>query len=191
MTFIDVFFIGIGLSLDACCVCTSNGLVYRPTAKEAIQYSLVFAVFQGVMPLFGYVGIGVFDIKLFEYNHFIALILLSVVGGKMIYESFEQEKEDCCKGHQEITITKRITGSILFMQGLSTSIDALSVGLTFYNYTMEFVLYAVSLIAVITWVMCFVALRVGIQIGTKLNAKAELVGGLVLVLLGMKIFLIG
>lgn len=191
MTFLDVFLIGIGLSLDACCVCTSNGLFYRPNARQAIQYGLVFGIFQGIMPLLGFLGTGILNIKIFEYNSFIALVLLSVVGGRMVYESLgAKSKEE--NGHETGLEVKHIlTGSMLLMQGVSTSIDALSVGITFYKYTMSFVLCAVVLIAVITWVLCFVALRIGIKIGTKWNGKAEMFGGMVLILLGIKIFLVG
>lgn len=192
MTFVDIVFIGIGLSLDACCVCTSNGLVYRPNSKDAIKYGLVFAVFQGAMPLLGYWGVGKLNVKIFEYNSLIALILLSIVGGKMIYEALGENKEngESLPDDDKRAVSRSIAWSVLMIQGISTSIDALSVGITFYKYTVEFVLCSALLIATITWMMCFVALRIGIKIGTKLNSKAELVGGVVLILLGIKIFLV-
>lgn len=192
MTFIDIFFIGIGLALDACCVCTSNGLAYRPNVRRAVQYSLVFAIFQGVMPLLGYLGVGILEFKLFEYNSFIALILLSIIGGKMIYEALGEKKDEETLDKKAMPVMERaITGSILFVQGVSTSIDALSVGITFYNYTVEFVMCAAILIASITWGMCFASFRIGRKIGTRLNAKAGMIGGMVLILLGVKIFLVG
>ncbi|MFI3237579.1 MAG: manganese efflux pump [Lachnospiraceae bacterium] len=186
MTFWDIFLIGIGLAVDASCVCTSNGLTYKPSIRDTIKYALVFAVFQGIMPLLGYLLIGLFSVKIFEYNQLIALILLAAVGLKMIYESFGENQETGVG-----IIGKKLTASILFIQGVTTSIDALSVGITFNNYSMHFVLYAVTLIAIITFVMCVAAVRIGIKIGTRLNNKAEMVGGLVLVLLGIKIFVVG
>lgn len=189
MTFLDIFFIGIGLAIDASCVCTSNGLVYKPSILSSIKLALVYAVFQGIMPLIGYFGIGLFSLKLFEYNHIVALVLLSVLGVKMIYESLGDSQG--CVDIGESNKGATLTTSMLLMQGVATSIDALSVGITFNNYNVEFVLYAVVLIAVITMVMCFISVRIGIHIGTMLNNKASLVGGLVLIFLGIKIFLVG
>ncbi len=193
MNFIDIFLIGVGLAIDAGCVCTSNGLIYKPDIKDSVKYAFVFAIFQGVMPMLGYLGVGVLDIKLLEYNSFIALILLSIVGGKMIYESFgnEKEAEECTKDISVTTRNNTIGFKLLFLQGVSTSLDALSVGITFYKYSIGFVLCSATLIAVVTWFICYFASRIGIRIGTKLNTKAELLGGIVLVLLGIKIFLLG
>lgn len=180
MSFIDIFFIGVGLAIDASCVCTSNGMIYRPSMAKTIKLALVYAVFQGIMPLLGYFGVGLFSVKIFEYNHVVALVLLSFLGMKMIYESF---------GESECFKYKELTYLVILIQGITTSIDALSVGITFYNYNLDFVLYSVLLIVVITFVMCAIAVRVGIEIGVKLNSKAEIIGGLVLVGLGVKIFL--
>ncbi|MFI3172671.1 MAG: manganese efflux pump MntP family protein [Eubacteriales bacterium] len=186
MTFIDICLIGIGLAIDASCICASNGLIYKPNILNSIKIAMVYAIFQGVMPLLGYFCVGFISWEILEYNHLVALVLLSILGIKMLYESLNDEEID-----EKECRKKELTKGLLWIQGITTSIDALSVGLTFNNYHIEFVLYAVTLIMVITLVMCAISIRVGIQIGTKLNNKAELIGGLVLVALGIKIFING
>lgn len=189
MTFGDIFLIGVGLAVDASCVCTSNGLLYRPNRMQSLKMALVYAMFQAIMPLMGYLGVGLCSFSLFEYNQLMALILLSILGIKMIYESLGDTQET---NQEEFDNTKKsLTTSVLLIQGISTSIDAFSIGITFYKYDLIFVLGSVLLIAMITLAMCFVAVRIGIQIGTKLNHKAGLVGGVVLILLGIKIFVLG
>lgn len=189
MTFVDIIFIGIGLAVDASCVCTSNGLIYKPSRLSSVKIALVYATFQGIMPLIGYFGIGLFSFKLFEYNHIIALILLSLIGIMMIYESLDEKKQEV--ESQNENVSRILTKRMLLIQGVSTSIDALSVGITLHQYDIYFVIYGAILIAVITLFMCFLAVRIGIKIGVALNHKAELVGGLVLVILGIKIFVTG
>lgn len=186
MTLLDILFIGIGLAVDASCVSASNGLIYKPNVMDTIKLALVFAIFQGIMPLIGYFGVGVFSFRIFEYNHIVALVLLSILGMKMIYESLKEKSEEV-----QVDLVVKLTGTMMFVQGVTTSIDALSVGITLHNYDIRFVLYSVLLIAVVTFAMCAISVRVGIEVGTKLNTKAELVGGLVLVLLGIKIFVAG
>lgn len=189
MTFGDIFLIGVGLAIDASCVCTSNGLHYRPSRIQSLKLALVYAIFQAIMPLIGYFGVGLFSFALFEYNQLMALILLSIMGSKMIYESLEEGN----KSEQEhiVGVQKYMTAKLLLLQGISTSIDAFSIGITWNNYSVAFVLQAVLVIALITCAMCYGAVRIGIKIGTRLNHKAGLVGGLVLVLLGVKIFIVG
>lgn len=191
MTLIDILFIGMGLAVDASCVSTSNGLLYKPNIMNTVKIGFVFAVFQGVMPLIGYFGVGVLSFELLEYNHFVALILLSVLGVKMIYDAQKESHagDEICGEAENVDKEKKLTGGLLLIQAVTTSIDALSVGITFHNYDRIFVMYAVLLIAIVTFVMCAISVRVGIEVGTKLNTKAELIGGLVLVLLGIKIFI--
>lgn len=186
MTLIDVLFIGMGLAVDASCVSASNGMTYKLNMIDTMKLALIFAIFQGVMPLIGYFGVGLFSFELFEYNRIVALVLLSVLGGEMIYESLGEQQEE-----KEINTNHKLLGSMMLIQGITTSIDALSIGITFHNYDVRFVLYAVILIAIITFIMCAIAVRIGIEIGTRLNSKAELVGGLVLIFLGIKIFIVG
>ncbi|MFI3176063.1 MAG: manganese efflux pump [Eubacteriales bacterium] len=191
MTYLDICLIGVGLAVDASCVCTSNGLLYKPSKRESLKLALVFAIFQGVMPCIGYAAVGFLPSCLFAYNHFLALILLSILGVKMIYESFHDKNNEVLLSDDKLISAKQLGGLALLIQGISTSIDALSIGLTMSSYSLEFVLIAISLIAGITFCMCFVAVRIGIRIGVILNTKAELIGGLVLILLGIKIFLAG
>lgn len=191
MTYIDIFFIGVGLAIDACCVCTSNGLVYKPKKMVAIKLALLFAIFQGVMPLIGYFGVGLFDMKLFEYSHIVALVLLSAIGVKMIYESLGEEGQEDQQEDGEFIYEKSLTLKMMLVQGISTSIDALSVGIAMNQVELQFMVNSVLIIAVITLLMCLVSVKIGIEIGTRFNMRAGIIGGLVLVVLGMKIFITG
>ncbi len=191
MSFIPVFLLGIGLAIDASCVCTCNGLVYRPNWPTTLRIALPFALFQGIMPLIGYFGIGLLPSAIFAYQPFIALILLCAVGIKMIVDAIQhiRHKERCPENTEETPRT--LTIKIMFVQALSTSIDALSVGASYASEAFSFMLFAVCLIASITFFMCILAVRVGIQIGTRLNNKAEVFGGFVLILLGIYLFMEG
>lgn len=192
MTLLDIVFIGIGLAIDASCVSACNGLTYKLNMRDTIKTAFIFAVFQCIMPLLGYFGIGMFSFKLLDYNQVIALVLLSGLGIKMIYESVQEEKEE-----EQVSLNKIedkgkvLTTSILLVQGVTTSIDALSVGITFHGYDIRFVTYGVLLIGVITWIMCSISVRIGREIGTRLNKSAGITGGFVLIFLGIKIFIAG
>lgn len=199
MTLLDIVFVGIGLAVDASCVSACNGLAYKSRLLDTIKIALVFAVFQVVMPLLGYLGVGLFSFKLLDYNHFMALILLSLLGVKMIYESLKEDddlQKNMLQGRSvtqqgviepNVECGKKLSINILIAQGITTSIDALSVGITFNNFDAKFVLYAVAIIGIITFIMCAISVRIGREIGTKLNTKAELIGGLVLILIGIKL----
>ncbi len=195
MTFFEVALLGIGLAVDASCVCTTNGLVYRPNLLKSLEIALPFAVFQGVMPLIGYFGIGLLPDELFRFNHVIAFILLLFVGAKMILDGVRTTQFDelCPEGNfrEGKEKTKSLTFKIMMVQGVSTSIDALSVGVTLGNENLGFMLVAVLIVAVITFFMCFGAVRLGERIGTRLNNKAEVIGGIVLVIIGIRLLIAG
>ncbi len=188
MTIIEILLLGIGLAVDATCVCTTNGLVYRPNMIKSLEIALPFAIFQGVMPLIGYFGIGLLPDALFRYNHIIAFVLLAIIGIKMFLDGMShhdsQEVFACESG-------KSLTFQLMMIQGISTSIDALSVGVTLGNQLLNFVLFSAVTIAIITFFMCFAGVRLGERVGTKLNNKAEIIGGIVLLLIGIRLLLIG
>ncbi len=186
MTIFEVALLGVGLAVDASCVCTTNGLVYRPNIFKSLEIALPFAVFQGVMPLIGYFGIGLLPHELFQYNHVIAFLLLLFVGSKMLLDAIRTNQFDelCPKG---TTSKKNLTFKIMMVQGFSTSIDALSVGVTLGNEGLDFVLVSVLIVATITFAMCFGAVRLGEKIGTRLNNKAEIIGGAVLIAVGVRL----
>ncbi len=184
MTIFGVVLLGIGLAIDACCVCTVSGFIYKPNIRTSLQIALPFAIFQGIMPLIGYFGIGLLPDELFQYNHIIAFVLLAFVGLKMLIDGIRFQQ---CAATQEKRSTTGITFSVMFMQGVSTSIDALSVGVTLGNESLSFMLRSVCIIALITFIMCFAAVRLGEKIGTKFNCKAEIFGGIILILLGISL----
>ncbi len=186
MTTISIILLSIGLAVDAGCVCTSNGLIYKPSIIKSAEIALPFAIFQGIMPLIGYFGIGIFPDELFQYNHIIAFLLLCLVGMKMVVDGIKSPTTECAQ-----EIPKQFTIKIMITQAVSTSIDALTVGITFGNQTIPFMIKAVVIIAAITFVLCFAAVILGKKIGTKLNNKAEVIGGIVLVLIAVKLLMDG
>ncbi len=186
MTIIEVVLLGIGLAIDASCVCTVSGLLYRPRLLKSVKIVLPFAIFQGIMPLIGYFGIGLLPDSVFRYNHIIAFVLLFAIGTKMIIDSVKGRGcEDSLKNKLELT------HKIVVLQALSTSIDALSIGVTLGRHSMFFMLKSSVIIAVITFIICFIAVVVGKNIGTKLNSKAEVFGGIVLALVGLRLLING
>ncbi len=188
MTLFEIILLSIGLAVDAGCVCTGNGLVYRPSTIKSLEIALPFAIFQGIMPLIGYFGVGLLPDDLFRYNHIIAFILLCLIGVKMLADGIKTQtiKTDCPEKSP-----KQLTVKIMFIQALSTSIDALSVGVTLGSQSIYAMLIAVTLIAAITFVICFGAVILGKKIGTKLNSKAEVFGGIVLVFIAIKLLIDG
>ncbi len=187
MTIIDVVILSIGLAIDASCVCTTSGLVYKPNTIKSFKIALPFGVFQGVMPLIGYFGIGLLPDELFRYNHIIAFVLLCLVGTKMLVDALKsRSRKEKCKGD-----VKQLTVQIMLVQAISTSIDALTVGVTLGNQPIPFMFAAVGIISIITLAMCFGAVILGKKVGTKLNSKAEIFGGIVLVLIAVRLLVNG
>lgn len=183
MSLIQIFFIGIGLSMDAVCVSMSNGMCFKVKLKQALLIALTFGVFQGLMPLIGYFAGSIFTKQITAIDHWIALILLSIIGGKMLFDSIKSKNDDecvCCK----------ISFKLILVQGIATSIDALAVGVTFAAYSIN-IFSSCLIIALSTFVLSFFSVFLGEKIGTKLNKKAGVFGGLILIFIGIKIFLDG
>ena len=183
MSIIELILIGIGLSMDAFAVSVTNGLCCKNIkAGKTIMTGVCFGGFQGLMPLIGYfLGRG-FAKYITAFDHIIALILLGFIGGQMIWESFKKDEE---KNESSI-----LTGKLLFMQGIATSIDALAVGVSFAAMNVN-IFIAVSIIAAITFACSMISVLIGKKCGDFLNQKAELFGGCILILIGLKIFLDG
>lgn len=179
MSIIEILLVGIGLSMDACAVSMTNGMCYKPKFRQTLFIALSFGVFQALMPLIGYFAGSLFTSQISAFDHWIALILLGFIGGKMIWDGFH---------HDESCPVKPFGAGLLLMQAIATSIDALAVGVSFAAVSANIYL-AVSLIGVTTFVLSIAAVKVGEWIGDKLNAKAEIFGGTILVLIGLKIFI--
>lgn len=177
--------LGVGLAMDAFSVSLANGL-NEPCMKPRKMGGIagVFAVFQGLMPMTGWVCVHtvVQYFSAFEkLVPWIALALLGWIGGKMIWDSVKGEQEECDK--------RPISARLLLVQGVATSIDALSVGFTIAEYNALHALLAVSLIAAVTFVICYAGLMIGKKAGTRLAGKAGILGGIILIAIGIEILL--
>lgn len=178
--------LGIGLAMDAFSVSLANGLNEpKMHVKKMCAVAGVFGFFQAFMPMTGWVCIKTvisFFSAFEKLIPWIALILLLFIGGKMIIEGIRSD------GDSE----KPAVGAIaLFIQGIATSIDALSVGFTIAEYDLWHALAASLIIAAVTFVICMGGLVLGKKFGTKLSNKAEVLGGIILVIIGIEIFVNG
>lgn len=185
MDIITIFLIALGLSMDAFAVSVSNGLYYKNFKKrECIYSSLTFGLFQGLMPLVGFIAGALFSDIVSALDHYIALILLGLIGGNMIHEAVEELKS----GEIDTNTQKEYTPKTLLLQAVATSIDALAVGVSFAVIKINIV-FAVSLIAAITFLCCLFGTALGKKFGVLLKEKAKIFGGLILIIIGLKIFL--
>lgn len=179
--------LGVGLAMDAFSVSLADGL-HDPEMKprKACGIAILFAIFQGMMPLIGWVCIHtiVQYFRAFEkLIPWIALILLGYIGVNMLRDGICEcrEGEDCkC---QELTLP------VLLLQAVATSIDALSVGFTIADYDFSAALVAVLLIAAVTFVICLTGVELGKKVGTRISGKAGILGGCILIFIGLQIFI--
>ncbi len=179
--------LGVGLAMDAFSVSLANGL-NEPCMKprKMCGIALIFAVFQGMMPMIGWVCVHtiVHYFQAFEQLiPWIALFLLCWIGGKMLYDGIRNRVEG--------VVCHSISLSALLVQGVATSIDALSVGFTIADYDLASAVVSVLLIAAVTFLICFAGLAIGKKAGTKMAGKAGIFGGIILIFIGFEIFLTG
>ena len=172
--------------MDAFSASLANGLNEQNMKKsKMLGIAGTFAFFQGLMPLIGWICIHTIleQFKAFEKCiPWIALVLLSFIGGKMLFDGIRNNEED----------EPRKVGLVaLLIQGIATSIDALTVGFDIGGYGIVEALVAVSIIAVITFVICFCGIIIGKKFGTKLSNKAAIFGGVILIAIGIEIFVTG
>lgn len=184
MSLIDVFFIGIGLSMDAFAVAICKGLKMKVIDfKQSFIIALFFGGFQALMPLIGY-GLSINFVEYInKYSHWIAFILLLIIGGNMIKES--REDDDC-----EECGTVAVNIKELFMLAVATSIDALAVGVSFGTMGDKLTVsipVAVVMIGITTFVLSLGGVVIGNIFGTKYKSKAEMAGGIILILIGIKV----
>ena len=184
--FFNNILLGIGLAMDAFSVSLANGL-NEPSMKKrkALGIAGLFALFQGVMPLLGWVCVHTI-VQYFSWFEklipWIALILLCYIGGKMLLDSIKNKAE-------EESEAKKLGLVALLVQGVATSIDALSVGFTIAEYSFFYALLAVLIISVVTFFICFAGILIGKKFGTKLAGKAGILGGVILIFIGLEIFI--
>jgi putative Mn2+ efflux pump MntP len=179
MNFITIFGIGLGLSMDAFAVSVINGFIIKKlNIRYAFRIAFSFGFFQALMPVIGWtLGLS-FRKYITNIDHWIAFSLLCLIGGKMIYESINcsEEKRDC------------LQFSALLILSIATSIDALAVGLSFSFLQIEIIMPAL-IIGVITFIVSLIGIFLGDKIGRFVGNKLELIGGLILIIIGIKIVL--
>ncbi len=178
---IELILIAIGLSMDAFAVAVCKGLNMRKlNLKHGFIIALFFGMFQGLMPLLGWFLGSRFASYIESMDHWIAFILLLFIGGKMLYEAIKGE-DDCCECCTFVLDIKE-----LFVLSVATSIDALAVGISFAFFEIN-IIAAVSVIGAITLCLSFAGVVIGNKFGSKYEKKAEIAGGVILVLIGIKI----
>lgn len=184
MKLLEIFLVGIGLSMDAFAVAVCKGLAMpKVRVRHALLIAAYFGVFQGLMPLIGWFLGSQFAQYVTNLAPWIAFVLLAVIGGNMIRESLsKEEEEESCDGalrHKE-----------LLLLAIATSIDALAVGVSFSMVTLAVsILVAVLLICLTTLVISFAGVYIGNIFGARYKSKAEFAGGAILILMGLKILL--
>lgn len=179
MSIVELFFIAVGLSMDAFAVSICKGLAMQKcTLKKAGIVGLWFGAFQAGMPLLGYI-LGIqFQSLITSIDHWIAFILLGIIGGNMVHESFSKEEEE--------DQGESLAFKIMLGLAIATSIDALAIGVTFAFLNVE-ILPAIACIGITTFVLSAVGVKIGHVFGNKYKNKAELAGGMILIILGIKI----
>lgn len=177
----ELLLIAVGLSMDAFAVSVCKGLATKEVkAKHFLLVGIWFGGFQALMPALGYLLGSAFQQYITTLDHWIAFILLGLIGGNMIRESFSKEEDQA---------NDSFSFRIMLLMAIATSIDALAVGITFALLPDVNIIAAVSFIGIITFVLSGIGLKIGNVFGARYKSKAELAGGLILVLMGIKILL--
>ena len=184
--FLNSALLGVGLAMDAFSVSMANGLHDpRMSRSRGVQVAGTFAVFQAAMPMLGWVCVHTI-VELFsafeKFVPWIALALLGYIGGKMLIDGIRGE---------ETEEAAALSAGALFMQGVATSIDALSVGFTISEYGWLMALVCSLIVAIVTFFICEAGLAIGKKFGTKLSGKASILGGMILIGIGLEIFISG
>ena len=177
----EIIIVAIGLSMDAFAVSITLGLsVKKPKIKEILIPGIYFGFFQMLMPLIGYLAGINFAGKIQNLDHWVAFILLGIIGGKMIKESF-------CDDDDKVNENSFLFLKMLLL-AIATSIDALAVGITFAFFEIN-ILKTIIIIGLTTFVISICGVKIGNIFGTKFKSKAEFIGGAVLIILGFKILI--
>lgn len=185
MSFFEIFMIGVGLSMDAFAVAICKGLNMRKLDKgQTLVIALFFGGFQALMPFLGWLLGKQFESYITSFDHWIAFVLLAFIGGKMIWDVFKGDDKDeaYCRASARLDIKE------LFVLAIATSIDALAVGISFAFLQVN-IGSAITLIGCTTFVISAAGVFVGHKFGAKYEDKATVVGGVILILIGLKILL--
>lgn len=180
MGLIELFLIAVGLSMDAFAVSVCKGLAMpKCTFKKAAIVGLWFGGFQALMPAIGYVLGAQFQETIASIDHWIAFVLLALIGGNMIHEALDNDEEEA---------DASLDVKTMFLLAVATSIDALAIGITFAFLKVN-IIPAVCFIGIVTFIISFAGVKIGNVFGVRYKNKAEIVGGVILILLGLKILL--
>ena len=183
MGLLELFLIAVGLSMDAFAVAVCKGLSMRKMRYgQAAVIALFFGGFQALMPLIGWILGRQFEKYITSVDHWIAFVLLGLIGGNMIREAFGKDEEETVEATDHLNVKE------LLMMAIATSIDALAVGITF-AFLQVSIVPAVSFIGCTTFVLAFAGVCIGKIFGAKYKSRAELLGGIILILIGLKILL--
>ena len=180
MGLIELFLIAVGLSMDAFAVSVCKGLAMpKCTFKKAAIVGLWFGGFQALMPAIGYILGAQFQEAIASIDHWIAFVLLALIGGNMIHEALDNDEEEA---------DASLDVKTMFLLAVATSIDALAIGITFAFLKVN-IIPAVCFIGIVTFIISFAGVKIGNAFGARYKNKAEIVGGVILILLGLKILL--
>lgn len=180
MGLIELFLIAVGLSMDAFAVSVCKGLAMpKCTFKKAAIVGLWFGGFQALMPAIGYVLGAQFQETIASIDHWIAFVLLALIGGNMVHEALDNDEEEA---------DASLDVKTMFLLAVATSIDALAIGITFAFLKVS-IIPAVCFIGIVTFIISFAGVKIGNVFGARYKNKAEIVGGVILILLGLKILL--
>ena len=182
---ITLLLMGVGLAMDAFAVSICKGLSMKKVKwQHSVVIGLFFGGFQALMPFIGWLLGSQFEQYITKIDHWIAFILLGIIGGKMLYEAIKGDEEecDCCKNMEKLDLKE------LFILAIATSIDALAVGITF-AFLKYPVVKAVTIIGVVTFVISLAGVYIGNFFGSRFKKKAEIAGGVILIGIGLKILL--
>ena len=185
MSLLELLIIAIGLSMDAFAVSIGKGLsVTKIKLSHALKVGLWFGGFQALMPLIGYLLGSTFADVVSTYDHWVAFVLLALIGGNMIKEVFEKDDECDCNKKE-----KNCFGFVTMLTlAVATSIDALAIGVTFAFFKVA-IIPAIITIGITTFLFSVAGLKIGHIFGCKYKSHAELFGGVILILIGLKILL--
>ena len=185
MGFAELLLIGVGLSMDAFAVAICQGLsMTKIRWGHALTVGLYFGGFQALMPFIGWMLGSQFADRIQQYDHWIAFILLVLIGGNMIREALSGDEEDAAQAETDL----RLDHKKLFLMAIATSIDALAIGVTF-AFLETAILPAIGIIGCTTFCISVAGVAVGCWFGARYKKRAEITGGAILVLLGIKILL--
>lgn len=180
MSIIEIILIGIGLSMDAFAVSICKGLsIKKLTLKKTVTISLYFGIFQAIMPLVGYLLGTTFSTIIIRIDHWVAFILLFLIGFNMIIKTLRKEKNE---------YNDKLDFKTMILLSIATSIDALAIGITF-SFLRTNILLSIIIIGIITFVLTFIGVKIGNKFGFKYEQKSSLLGGAILIIIGIKILL--